>query len=137
MPAETTDDISVAPVIATSTPDPSPPVALAETAVWARHLWDRWWLMPICATVVAPSARSGTYCTIDFLLMLLLHACGPHERLRETLREAGPFAGTIMALWARHAMPSQSQLSRWLARLDELAVRAFRTLFCPTSVAMA
>jgi hypothetical protein len=110
---------------------------LAETLVWAWTVWKSWMLVALCTTVVVPFYRSGQYGLQDFLLVLLLHACGANEHLRETLREARPFGGAIMAIWARSAMPSQSQLSRWLARVDASAVEAFRTLFCPMSARRA
>src|SRR5688500_13616995 len=132
MPAETTEDISVATLTATSAPDPVPPLAMAELAVWARHFWNAWWLIPILSTVIVPSGRAGTYGLAEFLLLLLAHACGNHTHLRQTLREVRPFAQEVMALWAREDMPSQAQLSRWLARIDDAALEAWRTLFCPT-----
>jgi hypothetical protein len=134
MIAETTNDISVATVTATSESSPQPPRALAEAAFWATHFWRTWWLLPILTQVVVPSARAGTYCIADILLVLLAHACGERARLRETLRDFAPFAGALMALWGRDRMPGQSTISRWLGHVDGAAVTAFRTLFCPTSV---
>jgi len=96
--AETTNDISVATVTATSESSPQPPRAMAETAFWATHFWSTWWLLPILTRVVVPSARAGTYCIADILLVLLAHACGERARLRETLRDFAPFAGALMAL---------------------------------------
>ena len=134
MTTETSEDIAVATLSATSTPAPVLPRALAEMLVWARHFWNSWTLVAMCTTVIVRFQRSGQYGFQDFLLLLLLHACDTEARLRRTLQEARPFTEEIMSIWARSAMPSQSQLSRWLARVDEATVRAFRTLFCPMYV---
>lgn len=133
MSAETPEEISVATVLATSTPAPTPPPSLSELAAWARVFWDSWMVMAVCSTVHVPFHRAGLYCVLDMLLVLLAHACANHRFVRETLREFRPFAPALMALWARDAMPSQSQLSRWLARIDDAAVEAWRTLFSSTS----
>jgi hypothetical protein len=134
MPAEPAEDSAVASLTVTSAPDPVAPPALAETLVWAQRFWKTWQLVALCTTVVVPFYRIGLYGLQDFLLPLLLHACGAHSHLRQTLREARPFAEVLTSIWARTTMPSQSQLSRWLARVDASAVVAFRTLFCPMSV---
>jgi len=132
MTAETPEDISVATLSATSTLDPMPPRAMAETAVWARHFWQAWWLIPMVAYVCPLPRRAGAYCAVDFLLVLLAHACGERRHLRHTLRDFKPFAGPLMALWGRARAPSQSGISRWLASIETRALEAWRTLFCPT-----
>jgi len=50
MIAETTNDISVATVTATSESSPQPPRAMAETAFWATHFWSTWWLLHFVAS---------------------------------------------------------------------------------------
>lgn len=129
MSAETHEDISVATVLTTPTSARTPPPSLTEVAVWARHFWDSWLVMGICTTVPVPFHRAGLYCVLDLVLVLLAHACANHRFLRATLRQFRPFAPTLTALWARRAMLSQAQLSRWLARLDDDAVEAWRALF--------
>jgi len=135
MSAEVHDDIAVATVTATSVADPIPSPSLAELSVWARWFWDQWWLLPIVATVTVPLRRSARYCILDIVLPLLAHACSAHSHLRETLRELRRFPDPVMALWGRAALPSQSQISRWLTRIDDSALEAWRTLFCPMSAA--
>ena len=137
MSAEVHDDISVAAVTATPERDPVAPLGFAEAVVWAQHFWNAWWLMPIATTVVVPCARAATYCILDFLLVLLAHACGDKAHLRETFRAFQPFSRELMALWGRARMPSQSQMSRWLARIDDSTLASWRTLFYPTSAATA
>lgn len=135
MSAEVHEDIAVATVTATSETDPASPPFLTDLSVWARWFWDRWWLLPIVTTVIVPLRRSAHYCILDILLPLLAHVSSAHPHLRQTLRELRHFSKPVMALWGRAALPSQSQISRWLCRIDDNAVEAWRTLFCPMSAA--
>lgn len=133
MTAESPKSISVASVLASSRPDPLAPAGLAECAIWAGHFWRGWWLLPICTLVSVPMRRVGSYALIDMLLVLLAHACSGHLSLRETFRAYRPFATELMSLWARDAMPSASQLGRWLGRIDLPSLEAWRSLFFTTS----
>ena len=137
MTAENPQEISVASVLTCSVPDPLAPPGLAECAVWARHFWNAWWLIPICTSVLVPMRRVGRYALMDMLLVLIAHACSGHTYLRETFRAYRPNATELMSLWGRDAMPSPSQLGRWLARVDTPSLEAWRSLFFSTFVRMA
>ncbi len=134
MTAESPNDISVASVVASSQPDPLVPAGLAECAIWARHFWNTWQLLPICTMVTVPMRRVGDYAFVDILLVLLAHACSGNRSLGETSCRFRPVAPALMSLWGRDAMPSASQIGRWLARIDEWSMEAWRSLFFTTSV---
>src|SRR2546426_1677322 len=108
---------------------PSTPSWLGEVAAFAQVLASTGILRSIQERVRFARARFGLYDTVDFVVVLIGYARSFEPTLKAFYERLLPFAGTFMALFGRHHLPSRSALSRFLAALDQTTVEALRTLF--------
>lgn len=130
-------------VILTSQPQGErlPPSWFAEAVVLLHAL--RGLSQVLTERVRVARGRMGRFETVDFGLVLLLHAISGEARLSatyHTLFEDKPEPNNdkralrqdmalLPALWGRQDLPSRFALSRWLAVVPEAAVDALRKAF--------
>lgn len=131
MPTEQVDPIASMQMETTSEREQLPPPWFAELAVVARWFHSRWVLIPLCAALRL-SRRVDATAAIDVILLLLAALVGDGS-LAETDEALRPVRHLLPQLWDRDRMASRSATSRFLSSLDETAMEAMQTLFCPSS----